>query len=123
MHQWLIFLVMWGVFGPLSSSGTVEAARVALSQTTTATVEAATTGQQRATFLANMITAPPNIALKVQPARTLRFSKSQLNGLLADLRHEVKSQVRQHAAQHISSACPCILLVNCLIPQGGYSRG
>ncbi|CBZ52929.1 conserved hypothetical protein [Neospora caninum Liverpool] len=36
-----------------------------------------------------------NIALKLQPARKLRLSKSDLSSLLLDLRHEVKKQVAQ----------------------------
>lgn len=103
MRQWLKHLAMWSLFWPLSSSGTRERAHDSLRQTMATREGAAAAGQQQAAFLANMIAAPPSIALKVQPARTLRFSKSQLNALLADLRHEVKSQVRKHAAKHISS--------------------
>ncbi|KYK70357.1 hypothetical protein TGPRC2_259620 [Toxoplasma gondii TgCatPRC2] len=37
----------------------------------------------------------PSLALKLQPARKLRLSKSDLSSLLLDLRHEVKKQVSQ----------------------------
>ena len=53
--------------------------------------------QQGSTFRADALSSPPNIALKVQPSRVLRFSKSQINCLLMDLRHEVKAQVRWYA--------------------------
>ena len=67
-----------------------------VSQLAGAHQQEAAAAKQGSTFIANMLAPPPNIALKVQPAKTLRFTKSQLNGLLIDLRHEVKAQVCWH---------------------------
>lgn len=78
---------------PLCGTAIQETTGNSVTQKTGAQQETTTANQQGSTFLADLLGAPPNIALKVQPARKLRFTKSQINSLLMDLRHEVKLQV------------------------------
>lgn len=53
-------------------------------------------GQQ----IPGLLATKPNIALKLQPAKKLQLSKSDVNSLLLDMRHEVKKQVRSREPVH-----------------------
>ncbi|CDJ42244.1 hypothetical protein, conserved [Eimeria tenella] len=96
MFKWFVLASVFGFLGPGASNSAAESARLALREAAKEQQQqqqqAAAGSQQYATYLANLMSSPPNIALKVQPARSLRFSKSQLNSLLIDLRHEIKAQ-------------------------------
>ncbi|CDJ63227.1 hypothetical protein, conserved [Eimeria necatrix] len=100
MFKWFILASVFGLLGPGASKSAAESAGLALreaakeQQQQQQQQQAAAGSQQNATYLANLMSSPPNIALKVQPARSLRFSKSQLNSLLIDLRHEIKAQLQ-----------------------------
>ncbi|KAL8273637.1 hypothetical protein Esti_002459 [Eimeria stiedai] len=84
MLKWLILYLSCLLIAPLRSKATQEHAGDTTSEWAG--------GQQQASFLSNIPGASPNIALKLQPAKALRFTRSQINSLLMDLRHEVKTQ-------------------------------